>query len=208
MGKHIAKSSSLTARVAKCVVQFKDYITQTKVNKPQELNVSSTANKTETEQKKRKPQGRVQDRYYTIQEYKAVSNEQKNKLKDLRAHRDITLRGESSTRVMSRNNCQHLNNKSQSYSQTMGLMLELLRIQPNLAPQHLQKPQPTLKTVIAAIILPSLTSKPDTRLKGTEKLMDHLEEESLSQIKIQIKTQRDTPHQRNQNFQSWLSHLQ
>ena len=59
----------------------------------------------------------------------------------------------------------------------MGLMLELVRRQPNLAPQHLQMPQPTLKTVITAIILPSLTNEPDDRLKGTEQLMDHLEEE-------------------------------
>ena len=34
--------------------------------------ISSTATKTETEQKKRKPQGRVEERYYTIQEYKAL----------------------------------------------------------------------------------------------------------------------------------------
>ena len=67
----------------------------------------------------------------------------------------------------------------------MGLMLELVRRQPNLAPQHLQMPLPTLKTVIPTTILPSLTNKPDARLKGTEKLMDHLEEESLSQIRIQ-----------------------
>ena len=82
---------------AKCVVLFKDYIMQTKVNKPQELNISSTITKTEIEQKKRKPQGRVEDRYYTNQEYKALSNEQKKELKDLRAK---TLRGESSTRVL------------------------------------------------------------------------------------------------------------
>ena len=50
---------------------------QTKVNKPQELNISSTATKTETEQKKRKTQGKVEDRYYTILEYKALSNKQK-----------------------------------------------------------------------------------------------------------------------------------
>ena len=54
-------------------------------------------------------------------------------------------------------------------------------------------PQLTLKTVITAIILPSLANKPDARLKGAVKLMDHLEEESLSQIKIQIKTPPDTP---------------
>ena len=52
-------------------------------------------------------------------------------------------------------------------------------------------PQPILKTVIAAIILPSLVNKPDTRLQGTKNLMDHLEEELLSQIKIQP----DTPMQ-------------
>ena len=61
---------------------------QTKVNKPQELNISSTTTKTEIEQKERKPQGRVEDRYYTIQEYKALSNEQKKELKDLRANRE------------------------------------------------------------------------------------------------------------------------
>ena len=67
----------------KCVVLFKDYITQSKVNKPQELNISSTATNTDTEQKKRKPQGRVDDRCYTIQEYKPLSNEQKQELKNL-----------------------------------------------------------------------------------------------------------------------------
>ena len=60
---------------------------QTKVNNPQELNISSTATKTEIDQKKRKPQGSVADRYYTIQEYKALSNEQKKELKDLQAYR-------------------------------------------------------------------------------------------------------------------------
>ena len=73
----------------------------------------------------------------------------------------------------------------------MGPMLELVRRQPNLAPQHVQIRQPTLKTVITAIILPSLTNEPDDRLKGTEKLRDHLEVELLSQIE----TQPDTPMQ-------------
>ena len=45
---------------------------QTKVNEPQKLNISSAATKTETEQKKRKRQARVEDRYYTIHEYKAL----------------------------------------------------------------------------------------------------------------------------------------
>ena len=40
---------------AKCVVLFKDYIIQTKLNKTQELNNSSTTTKTEIEQKKRIP---------------------------------------------------------------------------------------------------------------------------------------------------------
>ena len=84
-----------------------------------------------------------------------------------------------------------MSNKSLSYSQTMAPMLELVRRQPNLAFQHLQMPQPTLKTVITTIILPSLANNPDTRLKGTEKLMDHLEEELLTQTK----TQPDTPMQ-------------
>ena len=36
---------------------------------------------------KRKPEGRVEDRYYTIQDSKALSSEQKKELKDLRANR-------------------------------------------------------------------------------------------------------------------------
>ena len=68
---------------ANCVVLFKDYIMQTKVNKPQEMNISSSATKTEIEQRKRKPQGKVEDRYYTIQKHKALSNEQKKELKHL-----------------------------------------------------------------------------------------------------------------------------
>ena len=71
-------------------------------------------------------------------------------------------------------------------------MLGLLRRQSNLAPMHPQIPQPTLKTVTTAIILPSLINKPDARLEGTEKLMDHLEEELLSQIKIQPETSRQS----------------
>ena len=59
---------------------------QIKVNKPQELNISSVVTKTETEQKEREPQGRVEDRYYTIQEYNALSNGQKKELKDLQAY--------------------------------------------------------------------------------------------------------------------------
>ena len=51
-------------------VWFKDYTMQSKVIKPQELNIASTASNTETEQKKRKPQERVDDRYYAIHEYK------------------------------------------------------------------------------------------------------------------------------------------
>ena len=70
----------------------------------------------------------------------------------------------------------------------MGLMLGLLRRQPNLAPLHLQMAQPTLKTPITAIILPSLMNEPDARLKGTDKLLDHLEEELLPQTKIQPDT--------------------
>ena len=41
----------------------------------------------ETEQKKRRSQERVEDRYYTTQEYKTLSNEQKKELKDLWTHR-------------------------------------------------------------------------------------------------------------------------
>ena len=70
-------------------------------------------------------------------------------------------------------------------------MLGLLRMQPSLAQLHQQMPQPCLKRQITTIILSSLINEPDTRLKGTERLMDHLEEELLSQIKIQP----DTPVQ-------------
>ena len=93
--------------------------------------------------------------------------------------------------VLSRENWQHLHSNSQSSSQPMSLMLELVRIHPNLAPNQLQMSHETLKTVLTTIIMPSLVKKSDARLKGTEKLMDHLEEEFLSQIKIQP----DTPMQ-------------
>ena len=56
-------------------------------------------------------------------------------------------------------------------------------------------PPPTLKTVITIIILPSLTNEPDARLKGTEKLMDHLEKELEEEILSQITSQPDTPMQ-------------
>ena len=74
-------------------------------------------------------------------------------------------------------------------------MLELLKMQSHLAPQHPQMPLPTLKTIITIIILPVLGNKPDTRLKETEKLMDHLEnKEELEEGSLsQIKTQPDTP---------------
>ena len=55
-------NAELRQDFAKYVVLFKHYIMQTKVNKPQELNISSTATKTKTDQKKRKPQGRVENR--------------------------------------------------------------------------------------------------------------------------------------------------
>ena len=77
---------------------------QTKVNKPQELNISSAATKIETEQKMRKPQGRAEDRYYTIQEYKVLSNEQKKELKDLQPYRGHNPKQGSSTRVLSKDN--------------------------------------------------------------------------------------------------------
>ena len=80
-------NAELRQDFAKCVVLFKDYIMKAKVNKPQELTISSKTTRTQIEQKKRKPQERVEDRYYTIQEYKALSNEQKKDLKDLRANR-------------------------------------------------------------------------------------------------------------------------
>ena len=52
-------NAELRQDYAECVVLFNDYIMQTKVNKPQELNISSTTTRTETDQKKRKPQGRI-----------------------------------------------------------------------------------------------------------------------------------------------------
>ena len=94
----------------------------------------------------------------------------------------------------------HLNNKSQSYTQIKGLRLEFPRIQSHLALQHPQLPPPTLKKSV--IILPSLANKHDSRLKGTEKVSDHLEEELLSQSEL------NQIHQCIQNIQSWLSHLQ
>ena len=83
----ITCNTELRQDFAKCVVLINDYIMQTMVNKPQVLDISSTTTKTEIEQKKRKPQGTVEDRYYTIQEYKTLSNEQKKEVKDLRANR-------------------------------------------------------------------------------------------------------------------------
>ena len=47
-------NAELRQDFAKCVVLFKDYIKQTKVSKPQELNISSTTTRTEIEQKNRK----------------------------------------------------------------------------------------------------------------------------------------------------------
>ena len=79
-------------------------------------------------------------------------------------------------------NWQPLNNNFQSPNQTMEPMLGLCRMQLMLASKHLQKPQLTQKTLITAIIVLSLINKPDARLKRTEKLMDHLEEELLSPI--------------------------
>ena len=143
----------------------------------------------ETEQIKRKLHGRVADSYHKIHEYKALSDEQKKELKDLGAYRGITLIVGTSTKVLSRDNWQPLNNNFQSSNQTMELMLGLLRMQLSLASKHLHKPQLTRKTLITAIILLSLINKPDARLKRTEKLMDHLEEELLSQIKTQPDTQ-------------------
>ena len=45
----ILSNSELRPDFAKCVVLFKDYITQTKANKSQEFNISSTTTKTEVE---------------------------------------------------------------------------------------------------------------------------------------------------------------
>ena len=61
--KQILCNAELRQDFAKCVVFFKDYMMQTKVNKPQQLNISSATTKTETQQKKRKPHRRVEDRY-------------------------------------------------------------------------------------------------------------------------------------------------
>ena len=83
----ILYNADLRQDFAKCVVVFKNYIIQTKFNRPHELNISSISIKAEIDQKKRKNQGRVEDRYYTIQDYKALSYEQMKELKDLRANR-------------------------------------------------------------------------------------------------------------------------
>ena len=74
-------------------------------------------------------------------------------------------------------------------------MLELVRIQPHLAPLHPQMPLPSLRAEITIIILPSLANNPGARLNGTEKLMDHLEEELEEELLSQIQTQGDTPVQ-------------
>ena len=49
--------------------------------------------KTEIKQKRRKPQGRVEDRYCTIQGYKDLSNEQMKELNYFKPTGDITLKG-------------------------------------------------------------------------------------------------------------------
>ena len=183
--RQILYNAKLRQDYAKCLVLFNNYIMQTKVNKPQELNISSTTTKTEIEQKKRKPQGRVEDKYYTIQEYKALSNEQKKELKDLRANRGHDAKRRKFNKGSVKGQLQRLNNNSQSYSPTKGPMVELLRIQAHLVPHQLQMAPPPLKTVTTIIILPSLANKPDARLKGTDTLRDHLEEELLSQTKTQ-----------------------
>ena len=54
-------NAELRQDFAKCVVLFMDLTMLTKVNKLQEDNISSTTTRTEIEQKKRKPQGRVED---------------------------------------------------------------------------------------------------------------------------------------------------
>ena len=164
---------------------------QTKVNKPQELNTSSTTTKTEIEQKKRKPQGRVDDSYYTVQEYKAISNEQKKELKDLAANRGHNPQRRKFNKGSVKGQLAALEHQLSVLQSNQGPMLELLRIQSHLAPQHPQMPPPTLKEVTIVIFLPSLANEPDARLKGTEKLMDLRKEELLSQTK----TQPDTPVQ-------------
>ena len=97
---------------------------------------------------------------------------------------------------------QHLKNKFQSYSQTMGPMLGLLRRQPNLAPLHLQMSQPGLKTVKTAIILPSLINEPDARLKGQRNSW------IIWKKSYFLKSKYNQIHEYHQNIQSWLSHLQ
>ena len=49
-------NAELRQDFSKCLILFKDYIMQTKVNKPQEINISTTTPKTEVEQRKTKPQ--------------------------------------------------------------------------------------------------------------------------------------------------------
>ena len=130
-------------------------------------------------------------RYYTIQEYKALSNEKKKELNDLHAYRGHSPNRRKFTKGSVKEQLAALEQDVSVLQSNHGTYAGTALKATKLAPQHLQMPQPTLKTLISAIILPSLINKPDARLKGTEKLMDYLEEEILSQIKIQP----DTPMQ-------------
>ena len=173
-------NADLRQDFAKYVVVFKDYIMQTKVNKPQELNISSTSTKAEIEPKKRKAQGRVEDRYYTIQEYKALSNEQKKELKDLRANR-----GHNPKRKKF--------NKGSVKGQLAALEQQLSALQsnqghnggaaqnttPSGTPPTTNGPTNSEHSTNSTIILPSLANDPDTRLKGTEPLRDQQKLPSL-----------------------------
>ena len=156
---HILCNAELRQDFAKYVVLFKDYIMQTKVNKPQELNISSTTTKTEIEQKKRKPHGRVEDRY-TIQEYKALSNEQKKELKDLRVNRGHNPKRRKFNKGSVKGQLAALDNKSQLQSHE-GTNAGVAQNTTPSGTQHPQMPPPALKVVITIIILPSLTNEPE-----------------------------------------------
>ena len=165
---------------------------QTKVNNPEELNISSTVTKTETEQRRRKAQGRVEDRNYTVQEYKALSNDRR-KIEQL-----ASPQGHNPKRRKF--------NKGSVKGQLAALEQQVSVLQSNhvtnagTAQKAIQSGTPAHANASTNSensnnhnILRSLVNKPDARLKGTKKLMDHLEEESLSHIKIQLDMQSGLP---------------
>ena len=127
---------------------------QIKVNKPQELNISSTTPRTEIEQKKRKPQGRVEDRYYTIQEYKALSNEQKKELKDLRAKRGHNPKRRKFNKDSVKGQLAALEHQLSALQSNQGTNAAVAQNRTPFGTPGSTNAPPTLKAVITIIILP------------------------------------------------------